>query len=177
MISSPLEAQREELFTVAVKPGQTVRDIAREYLGDPDLWVELIRFSKLSSVTDVKPGMELKVPLNQVSRANRALIQSLEVIQTATREGAKLFAPDLIGKAIALRDSALAKRKAGDWVPCAELAESARGAAEQALTASLAQRDAAAEAILSDRYGAVQARKSKDLLWNEIHLRAVLIEQ
>jgi hypothetical protein len=170
-------AQDEKLFSVTVKEGQTIRDIAEEYLGDPNLWDEVIHYSDLSSVTDVKPGVELKIPLNKVTRANRALVQSLEVIQTATQQGAKVFAPDLIGQAIALRDDALEQRKIREWDRCTELATSAHGVAEEALAVSLAQRDAAAEAVLSDRSGAVQARKPDDLLWNEVHLRSILVEQ
>jgi nucleoid-associated protein YgaU len=53
-------AQDKQLSTVTVGEGQSLRDIAQEYLGDPDLWTEILRANGLS-VADVHPGIKLKI--------------------------------------------------------------------------------------------------------------------
>ena len=146
--AAPAVAAEGDVVAVRLKEGQSLRDLAAEHLGDPDLWAEILRLNDLS-VGDVRPGIELKIPVGPVANANRALAQSLTLIQQATEQGARLFAPEQIGQAIRLRDAALAKRKGGEWDEAARLADDAKVAAEEALAAALAQRDA-------DRRGAAQ---------------------
>ncbi len=168
-------AQDQQLSTVTVAEGQSLRDIAQEYLGDPDLWTEILRANGLS-VADVHPGIKLKIPVGEVAAANKALGDALDRIQQATEQGARLFAANEIGQALKLHDAALAKRKAGDWDAATKLAGDARVAADAALTAALAQRDAAADALLSDRQGWVEGQRPQDLVWSDRQLNAILIE-
>ena len=102
-------------MTIRVEEGDTLRDLAAEHLGDPDLWTEILRANGLNAITDVHPGLELKIPAGEVLQANRALQDALDVIQQATEEGARLFAPDEIAEAIRLRDQGVAERKDGKW--------------------------------------------------------------
>ncbi len=162
-------------LTVRLKEGQSLRDLAQEHLGDPDLWAEILRANGLSPA-DVHPGIELKIPVGQIAAANQALGAALNLIQQATEQGARLFAAEQIGQAIKLRDAALAKRKAGDWDAAATLAGEAKLAADAALKAALAQRDAAADALLSDRQGWVEGQRPQDLVWADRPLNAILIE-
>ena len=73
--------------TVRVQEGQSLRDIAQQQLGDPDLWTEILRANGLRSPADVQPGMELKVPAAEIAAADRALRQALAAIQTRHRAG------------------------------------------------------------------------------------------
>jgi hypothetical protein len=172
----PALAAEGEAVTVRLKEAQTLRDLAAEHLGDPDLWTEILRLNDLS-VGDVRPGIELRIPVGPVANANRALAESLSLIQQATEQGARLFAADRIGQAIQLRDAAVAKRKAGEWEEAARLANDAKVAAEEALASALAQRDTTAEALLSDRRGSVEGQRPQDLLWSDRLLNAILIEE
>ena len=172
----PAVAAEGEVVAVRLQEGQSLRDLAAEHLGDPDLWAEILSLNDLS-VGDVRPGIELKIPVGSVANANRALAGSLTLIQQATEQGARLFAPDRIGQAIRLRDAAVAQRKGGDWDEAARLADDAKVAAEEALASALAQRDATAEALLSDRQGAVEGQRPQDLLWTDRLLNAILIEE
>jgi hypothetical protein len=169
-------AQQDEII-VRVEEGQSLRDIAQQHLGDPDLWAEILRANGLGSITDIRPGVELRIQASQIREANQALQNSLEAIQKATQEGARLFAPDLIGRALGLRDEALARRMAGAWEETARLAADATAVAAEALDHALAQRDALAEALLSDRQGWVEGRRPEDLLWSDRDLNSILIEE
>src|SRR5687767_544445 len=72
-------AQTGEGLTIRVEEGDTLRDLAAEHLGDPDLWTEILRANGLDAITDVHPGLELRIPAAEVVQANRALQDALEV--------------------------------------------------------------------------------------------------
>src|SRR5919106_4297520 len=170
-------AQTGDILTIRVGEGDTLRDLAAEHLGDPDLWTEILRANGLNAITDVYPGLELHIPAAEVVRANRALEDALDVIQQATEEGARLFAPDEIAGAIGLRDQGVAAGKDGKWAEAISLADQARMTASQALALALEQRDTAAEALLSDRQGWVEGQRPQELLWTDRALNDVLIEE
>jgi FecR protein len=163
-------------LVVRLEEGQSLRDLAEQHLGDPDLWLEILRANDLA-VSDVRPGLEIVIPAAAIAAADRALQESLELIQEATLEGARLFAPDEIAQAIWLRDAAVAQRKAGAWDEAVRVAVDAKGLAEKALASALAQRDAAAEALLSDRHGWVEGQRPEDVVWSDRDVNAVLIEE
>ena len=123
------------------------------------------------------PGLELEIPATQVLQANRALEDALDVIQQATEEGARLFAPDEIAEAIRLRDQGIAERQEGQWDEAIRLAGLSTMSASQALALAIEQRDAAAEALLSDRQGSVEGQRPQDLVWTDRALNDILIEE
>jgi len=166
----------DDPVVVRLEEGQSLRDLAEQYLGDPDLWMEILRANDLA-VSDVRPGIEVAIPVAQIAAADRALQQSLELIQEATLEGARLFAPDEIAQAIWLRDAAVAHRKAGAWDEAARVAADANLMAEKALANALAQRDSAAEALLSDRHGWVEGQRPEDVVWSDRDMNSVLVEE
>ena len=137
----------DDPIVVVLEEGQSLRDLAEQHLGDPDLWMEILRANDLA-VSDVRPGIEIAIPVSQIAAADRALQQSLDLIQKATLEGARLFAPDEIAQAIWLRDAAVAHRKAGAWDEAVRVAGDANahgreGAGERAGAARLRRRGAA----------------------------------
>ena len=87
---------------IEVQDGQTVRDIAATHLGDPDLWEEVLRENDIASVTEIRPGMKLRLPSGRIFKANRALRAALAAIHQANEQGARLFAPEPIEAAIGL---------------------------------------------------------------------------
>jgi hypothetical protein len=162
---------------VRVQEGQSLRDIARTQLGDPDLWTEILQANGLTSPAEVRPGMELVVPAGEIADADRALNQALAKIQGATQQGARLFAPRQIERAIARYDEGVARRKAGEWTDAVAAAGEAERAATAALQLAAASRDAAAEARLTDREGSVEGRTPQDLVWTDRERDAILIEE
>ena len=173
----PAALAQTDTVTIRVEEGDTLRDLAAKHLGDPDLWTEILRANGLNAITDVHPGLELQIPSGEVIQSNRALQDALEIIQQATEEGARLFAPDQIAQAIRLRDQGVAQRKDGKWAEAIDLAQEAKMSASEALALALEQRDAAAEALLSDRQGWVEGQRPQELLWSDRAMNAVLIEE
>jgi nucleoid-associated protein YgaU len=48
--------------TYVVKPGDTLRSIASDVLGDPNRWVALARHNALRDPRALHPGMKLALP-------------------------------------------------------------------------------------------------------------------
>jgi len=169
-------AQPQQTITVVVKEGQDIRALAREYLNDPDMWREILKANNLDSPSAIKPGMSLKIPATDVSRATIELGRSADAIEKATLAGSQLFAADTIARAIDLRNQALAKRRGGLWADCLQLAASARREADLASSRSQAKRHVAGEAVLSERKGTVQTRGQAELTWTHALINAKLKE-
>ena len=162
---------------ITVSEGQGLRDIASEHLGDPDLWPEILRINGLTSPGEIKVGMRLKLPGDIIARVSKTIAKSQKLISEATEQGARLFAPKAISLAIQLRQKAIKLRKKSDWDASLDAAANSVSSAETALSKTQSMRDSAAQAILDERTGSVQSRKSKDLVWNSIKRQAVLLEK
>jgi len=175
--STPARAAGDQYLSVTIGSDQTIRQVAEEYLSDPDLWPEILRSSGIKSIADLRPGMELKVPVNEISAANQALLESLGQIQKANAVGAQLFAPDNIELAVNLHEQAQEKRLQREWVRTKDLAVASYGEATTAIQKSEARRDQKAEALVSDRSGQVEGQRPEDLSWRDLQLKAILIEE
>ncbi|QTA85730.1 Uncharacterized protein dnm_017440 [Desulfonema magnum] len=171
-------AQDSAVITIKVEKNQSIRDISEKYLGNPDLWEDVLLANDLnrSEADKVHPGMMLHIPVRAISLAHSELKNSKILIGQATRNGAKLFAPDIIAKAIDLRDAALEKRTAGEWARCTKLAKASAAEAKKALNISIENQDVQAEAMVEYQQGNVQRRKPSDNLWKDVSRRDILME-
>ncbi|MGH9161312.1 MAG: FecR domain-containing protein, partial [Vicinamibacteraceae bacterium] len=170
---APLAAMVEIDFN----PALSIRQLARDYLGDANLWPEILEASGFASIVELKPGRTLRLPVSQVKAANRAVQLSQEAIQRANLAGAQLFAPRIIAMAIRLYDQALVKRTLGAWLETFHLAQRSRTSAGEAYDVCEQHRDQAAEARLSDKQGSVEGQKPRELTWEDRQLDALLIEE
>ena len=154
----------------------TLRDFVGEYLGDPDLWPYVLQLNRISSPADVRPGISISLPVQQVRAADSALLESLQAIQSATAEGAQVFAPREIGDAIESRDNAIAQREVGEWRQVVDLSNISTLLAKEALDIAIAQRDRSAEAIVSDVQGRVEGRAPAEPSWSGRARDDILVE-
>ena len=178
LFSAPsILAQDARYLVVRLESEQTIRQIAERYLDDPNLWPEILQASGLNSITQLRPGITLRIPANEISTANKALVDALLQIQTANLAGAQLFAPLNIGKAISLHDEALTKRMQRDWTRTRGLASDSFSEATVALEKSQALRDKAAEALVTGRQGNVEGQRPQDLAWRRLQIQTILIEE
>lgn len=164
------------LETVVFGDNDTLRGIVGQYLDDPDLWPYVLELNAISTPAAVVPGTELKLPVKQVRAADAALAESLEAIQKANAEGAQVFAPREIGEALETREAAVERREVGAWVEVVDLSDIATLLAQEALEISIAQRDRAAEAVVSDVQGNVEGRAPEEPRWSGRGLNDILVE-
>ncbi len=176
----PVRAEVDPLDTpyleVAYDGDETLRDFVARHLNDPDLWPTVLKLNNLGSPADLVPGAVLHLPVAQVAAADAALAEALVAIQKATSEGARLFAPQEIGAAIVNRDAALGFRGDGAWRNVVRFAGTATEHATEAFEIALAQRDRAAEALITDIHGRVEGREPVEAAWTNRSLNDVLIE-
>jgi hypothetical protein len=165
-----------EALTVTVRENQTLRDIAKEYLGNPNLWIDILRANNLTSAAHIKVGMALKIPANELTRANRALQDALALIDKATMAGARLFAPEIIANAIETRNKAISERNIGRYVESYKFARQSKGLASKALDISIANQNVPAQAIINYRKGMVQSKEPEGRIWNNAPLNDILFE-
>jgi len=179
-VSTPLIAERDAmdapLKVVRYEDTDTIRGFVGKHLHDPDLWPVILALNNIPSPAELRPGMNLHLPVRQVMAADNALLTSLNAIQAATAEGARIFAPTEIGKAVENRDTAITQRTGGEWRQVVSFAGIATGFAHRALDISIAQRDISAEAVVSDVQGSVEGRAPAEPSWTDRDLNDVLVE-
>ncbi len=171
-----LQAQQGGIIKVTVKEGQTIRDISKEYLKDPDLWEEILKSNNLKSPADVKTGMTLVIPYKAIIRAKEAIESASAEIKKATEAGAKTFAASLINKAVDLYNKAITARKAGDWEKSFTLAEESRINAISAFNEAESKSKTKGEATLTFTKGTVEGRKPSESVWKSLNLKSKLYE-
>ena len=177
LFAAPVSAEDTRVVEVHLAPDQTIRQVAEQYLGDPDLWPEILRASNLSSVADLSASAVLRVPVDVIAAADHAIERSVAQIRSANVAGAQLFAPDEIGQAVSLYGKALDHRLLREWEASKDSALSSYSKATDALAISQSRRDQMAEALLSDRQGNVEGQKPADISWGDLAVRAILIEE
>lgn len=168
-LNAPLEK-------IAFAADDTLRGFVDRHLGDPDLWPYVLQLNNIGSPADVRDGVILALPVQQVRAADAALKHSLDIIQNATAQGAQVFAPVKIGSAVENRENALAEREVGAWRKVVDLSDIATLLAQEALEIAIAQRDRSAEAIVSDVQGDVEGRAPADQRWSDRDNRDILVE-
>lgn len=165
------------MVVIDFDPTLSIRQLARDYLGDANLWPEILETSGIASIVELKPGQKLRLPVSLVKAATRAVQLSQEAIQRANLAGAQLFAPRIIAVAIRLYDQALVKQTLGAWLETFHLAQRSRTSAAKAYDVCRQHRDQAAQARLSDEQGSVEGQKPRELTWEDRQLGALLIEE
>jgi len=173
---SGLFAQSPKVQTITVQAGENIRDLAQKYLGDPDLWPEILKSNALSSAAEIMPGMTLNISADLVQLSQQQLQNALQAVQNATEAGAKVFAADSLARAQSFYEAAVTSRKNSDWQQSIERARFAKLAAENATRETLAKRNTTGVAELTDRKGAVESRKPAEPVWKNAPLKTKLIE-
>jgi len=177
LIQVSLAAKADAQIEVAFKSGGDLREIAQTYLGDADLWPEILKENGLRDFTDVQAGTVLSIPIDAVAAARSAIAASLEKIQQANEIGAQVFAFSEIDAAVTQHDEALIAQKKGNWSGALAYAVEAGELASEAFARAKRSRDQAVEARLSDRQGWVEGQRPEELGWDDRELNATLVEE
>ncbi len=156
--------------TVIVQQGENARNLAEKYLGNSNLWPEILKVNNLNSPADIKAGMQLTLPASQIKAADTEINKALAKMQEATAAGARILVPDLIQSAITLHNRAVELKSAGDWDNAVKIARRAYQEALNALNESLIKNTTAVEATLNEKVGTVESRTTSDVVWLETQL-------
>ncbi|MFV2092025.1 MAG: Ig-like domain-containing protein, partial [Hyphomicrobiales bacterium] len=154
-----------------------IRQLAQTYLGNANLWPEILKATGVEQITDLVPGQQVVIPVALIRVAEEALESSAQSISVANLAGAQIFAPVQISAAIGDRDKALVKKVDGAWDETLALARNSFALATDAAKISRSSRDQTAQALLSDRNGIVEGQKPTEFIWTDRALHTRLSEE
>lgn len=163
VLGAPAARAAESSITIA-DPSE-LRALAMRHRGDPDLWPMLVKAADVTEPRDVRPGTVVTLPIDEIARSSDLLMRARAELACSTKEGARLFAPELMTEAIRQHDLAVRARQAGVWADSVASACPAAEIAAQALDAAKRGRDASVEALLTNREGTVEGRRTDELSW------------
>lgn len=176
VFTGTVAAQKQKELEYKVKTVTSIREIAKETTGEPDLWEMILLYNNLKSPVDVVTGIVLKIPVENVKKTRAAVDEASKLIQLATDEGAKILAQEEINKASVFLNDARERRKVTDWKGSLDAAENARQLAQQALKLSREKRTVTGSAVLSYKKGGVENKKGNETSWKPSDLLASFIE-
>ncbi len=168
-------AQSKDVVTIEYK-NQSLRDIAKTYLSNPDYWETILRYNKLKNASNLKQGMKIKIPIGLVKSTDEKLSQVEKEISRANKNGAKIFTPKLITQAELNYNRVLRLKKQGEWQTAYDTLEDALSIAKESFRQVSIFRKSSADATISYRKGDVERRRPSERKWNEAQLFSKLYE-
>lgn len=161
---------------VRVRPGQTVQDIASEYLGDAALWPSVLEHNGLRSPSQVVPWMQLRILATGLAMATLAINQAQVELSLAMQVGGRLFAGSLLDQSKQKLSEAQDALNRQEYLPARQFAEAALKLAQQARRVASSASNVAVQAVLEDFSGVVETQRPDELSWRPAELRLRLIE-
>ncbi len=152
-----------------------IRDIAQKYLGDPNLWQEILYSSKLSSAKDLKDGVVLTIYPQKILNTNKKKLEAKANIEEATKAGARVFATLLINNAINELDNGLKSRQDGNWDKAFQQFTKSLELSDAAIEKVNKERVVDSEALISFRKGKVEKKESRKRVWYNAPVKTKLM--
>lgn len=162
---------------VIVEKDQSIREIASKYLGDADLWEEILKANNIPSPDKITEGLKLSIPVEQIKAVNLVLNDALTAIKSATEAGAKSFATDKINSAVSSYEQGIRARKNAQWNEATRLGRESRAMAIEAEKEAKAKSQTSTEAVLNYIKGVVEGKLSGAELWKNLAINSKLFEE
>ncbi|MFH1525485.1 MAG: FecR domain-containing protein [Bacteroidota bacterium] len=176
-VCNSIYSQAKDVIEILVQKNENARDIAQKYFDEPDLWQVVLKENNLDSPSKIVKGLKLKLPSGKIKQTAQKMRESLDNISSATNQGAKLFAKDLISKSLDNYNKGVNSRQEGEWSRSIQFFESSIKASKEAEVLAKKNREAVSEAIVSFKKGNVESRTPKDRLWKDAEINSKLIEE
>ncbi|MCF6270142.1 MAG: FecR family protein [Melioribacteraceae bacterium] len=168
-------AQKSNIKSIEYK-NQSLRELADEYLGNPDYWETILRFNNLESTSNLEEGMTLEIPTGIVSSTLEKMDEAKSKISDANSNGAKVLTPELISEAEVNLNKVVSLKQLGNWDAAFDTIHDVLKLATESLEQVLLLRESSADAAISFVKGDVEKRKPIEKLWNEAELYSKLYE-
>lgn len=169
-----LSAQNNSPITLQYKSGMNLRELAAKYIGNPDLWQEILYDNGLQTVDQLKDGMQITIDAEKIKATQKIRQEAKDKIDEANKQGAKLFAGEIISASIKSFDSGLNNAKKGEWDKSISDFTSAKNDALKAIEEVKKKRVVDSEAFLSFRKGRVERRSIEERTWSDAPLKSKL---
>ena len=158
--------QNKDVISVTYNSNQSIRELAKTYLDDPNAWEILVRFNGYDSPNDIKSGAILKIPVRLYTTLMQRLDESQQLIAQANKEGAGILASKELNQAIDLREQAITLKEQGKLEKALETTNQAKDVSQKALDVAKKKRIQSVSAVLDYKKGTVQTRTPVQSTWN-----------
>ncbi len=168
-------AQSSSVKTITYQ-NETVRELAKKYLNNPNYWETILQYNNLESVSELEPGMKILIPTGLVLATDEKIVITKNKISAANNNGARIFTPELITKAEESFNKVLTLKKQGEWQTAYDTLQDAYSFAKKSFNKVQLLRKISADATISFTKGNVEKRKSSESIWNDAELFSKLYE-
>jgi len=168
-------AQNSTVKTIEYQ-NQSLRELAQEFLDNPDYWETILKFNDLKSISELKVGMKLNIPTGLVSSTLQKMEEAKNKISDANNNGAKVLTPKLITEAELNYDKVITLNNQGNWKEAYDALDSVIELATESLEKVKLLREISADATISFTKGDVEKRKPIEKLWSDAELFSKLYE-
>lgn len=163
-------AQSKDIITLKTDSDFDIRKTAAKYFGNPDLWPYILRYNKIKSLDEIKPGATLLIPQKQVTTLLTSHNKAKEALQRAVVIGAKVLAIEKFSEAEESYSKALRYKESFEYDLSIQNAMEAIRLAEEAYKQTKEIRDKTIDAIVSYKKGILQKRFVNALSWQSAEL-------
>ncbi len=168
-------AQNSSIKTIEYQ-NQSLRELAKEYLGNPDYWETILQFNDLESTSELEEGMNLKIPTGLVTSTLLKIDEAKSIISDANSNGAKVLTPELITEAEVNFNKVISLKQLGNWDAAYDTLHDVLKLATESLEQVRLLRESSADATISFTKGIVEKRKPVEKLWSNAKLYSKLYE-
>ena len=130
---SATNSSQDERFVYRVKTGETLRDLARRFLGGEEFSTELLEYNKVSNPLLVDEGFILMIPGRERNDAIKKLLEAREVFLQAVDAKAEEFAAEEFLTAKETIGAAEENRRVGAYEKAIALAQLSMERAKHAI--------------------------------------------
>lgn len=168
---------QSDVVTITYSEKTSLREISKKYFDNPDDWEVILKFNGFNSIAEVSNGAKLKVPIKLYKSVAKKLEGTEKNIQNANKEGAGLLAKEKINSALNEKEKAVSFKKNGDLINSNSAAQSALYFAKEALQDAKNKRVKSITAILKEKKGSIETKKSNQVVWNSAKIKQELFEK
>lgn len=163
-------------FRIIEYQNQSLRELAEEFLGNPDYWETILKFNNLGSSSELEEGMRLRIPTGLVSSTLQKMDEAKSKISDANNNGAKVLTPKLITEAEINFNEVLTLKQQGNWEAAYDTLQDVLELATESFRQVMLLRESSADAAISFTKGSVEKRKPVEKLWSDAELYSRLYE-
>jgi hypothetical protein len=175
--SIPVLPQSPGDVSVILENSESLRTLAREYLGESNDWELILYYNGLKSIDGLKTGQRLWIPVQKFRDVSKGIADCQQAVIAANAEGAGILVPIVIELAIENLNRAVQLKKQGDLKSAEKTVQQALAGASKALAETREKRLQAVTAVLAEMRGTVQFRAVDALQWKDAVLRQELAEK
>ncbi|MCC7430193.1 FecR domain-containing protein [bacterium] len=150
---------------VTLKPNESLRTLAQKYFQNPDEWEIILLFNGFHSVNEVNEGTKLTIPTNLYKLLTNNLNEYQKIINLANKDGAAILSKNKISSALENYEKAMNFKKKGQLELAQKSSLEALNFAKKALQETNEKRLQSISAVLKEKKGTVETKKTNEIVW------------